>query len=82
MVKARLTTIHQAEVEIIKRDKITDPEELKSYDYNNPGKMTGGKWELIKYPDGTTLWHPVQSYTFSTPEIKDHGRVELKANQI
>jgi hypothetical protein len=78
MKKALITSVYQEEVTIIERDKISDPEELKSYDYNNPGKMTGGKWELVRYSNGQKLWTPVHSYTFNTPNINDHARVTIE----
>lgn len=80
--KALLTTVIQQEVTIIDRDSITSDDERKKYDYNNPNKVTGGKWELILYPSGLKLWTPVHSYTFNTPKIVDHKDVTVNTELL
>lgn len=72
MRKMLLTTIHQIEVKAIDEKDAPD-----TYAKNLP---PGGKskWQLIEYPDGKRLWHPVHSYTFNTSPVADHGKVKLE----
>lgn len=75
MKKKLLTYVHQTEV------KVLDPSDAPdTYERNLP---PGGrdKWELVQYPDGTTVWTPKHKHTFTTPKINDHGKIKLEVQE-
>jgi len=75
--KAVLTQIVQTEVEIL------EPHEhekgVEGYDYNNP--KAGGKWELVRLPNKSTVWCPILPHSFNTPMIQNQTKVRIVVDE-
>lgn len=75
MKKVLYTHISQFEVKAL--DEKDAPE---TYAKNLPPQGKD-KWQLVEFPDGKILWTPKLPYTFGTPQITDHTKVQISVKE-